>query len=222
MMKRPRLFLLLYGIAAFLDVIVPMLIPSFSDIRYLAKPALMLLLMAFVFFSKDVERKPTLLAALFFAWLGDVFLMIPGSNPIFFQLGLGSFSVMQWIYIDMFRKQINKVLSPVNGMTVILSMYVLGLLSLLLPNMNLALAIPVVIYAISLGTMLWFASQRKSSVSLWNYQTIFLGAILFVLSDSLLAINKFYHSFPGNSFWVMSTYILAQLLLTQGLVKLRS
>lgn len=214
--------MLLYGIAAFMDVIVPMLFPSLSQVRYLAKPALMLLLMAYVFVSKDVERKPTILLALFFAWLGDVFLMIPGSNPLYFQLGLGGFLIMQWIYIEMFKKQINKVLSPVNGMTVLVAIYVIGLLSLLLPQMNLALAIPVVIYAISLGTMLWFASQRKSSVSLWNYQCILSGAILFVLSDSLLAINKFYHSFPGNSFWVMSTYILAQLLLTQGLVKLRS
>lgn len=221
-MKGPRFFLLLYGIAAFMDVIVPMLFPSLSQVRYLAKPALMLLLMAYVFVSKDVERKPTILLALFFAWLGDVFLMIPGSNPLYFQLGLGGFLIMQWIYIEMFKKQINKVLSPVNGMTVLVAIYVIGLLSLLLPQMNLALAIPVVIYAISLGTMLWFASQRKSSVSLWNYQCILSGAILFVLSDSLLAINKFYHSFPGNSFWVMSTYILAQLLLTQGLVKLRS
>lgn len=221
-MKGPRLFLLLYGIAAFLDVIVPMLFPSFSQVRYLAKPALMLLLMAYVFVSKDVERKPSILLALFFAWLGDVFLMIPGSNPLFFQLGLGGFLIMQWLYIDMFKKQINKVLSPVNGMTIVVAIYVLGLLSLLLPQMNLALAIPVIVYAISLGTMLWFASQRKSSVSLWNYQCILGGAVLFVLSDSLLAINKFYYSFPGNSFWVMSTYILAQLLLTQGLVKLRS
>ncbi|AWL09879.1 hypothetical protein HME7025_02030 [Aquirufa nivalisilvae] len=221
-MKGPRIFLLLYGIAAFMDVIVPMLFPSLSQVRYLAKPALMLLLMAYVFVSKDVERKPTILLALFFAWLGDVFLMIPGSNPLYFQLGLGGFLIMQWIYIEMFKKQTNKVLSPVNGMTVLVAIYVIGLLSLLLPQMNLALAIPVVIYAISLGTMLWFASQRKSSVSLWNYQCILSGAILFVLSDSLLAINKFYHSFPGNSFWVMSTYILAQLLLTQGLVKLRS
>ncbi|MHA8060287.1 lysoplasmalogenase [Aquirufa beregesia] len=221
-MKGPRLFLLLYVIAAVMDVIIPMLFPSISPIRYVAKPALMLLLMAYVFVSKDVERKPTILLALFFAWLGDVFLMIPGSNPLFFQLGLGGFLIMQWIYIDMFRKQINKVLSPVNGVTIVVAIYVLGLLSLLLPQMNLALAIPVVIYAISLGTMLWFALQRKSSVSLWNYQWILGGAILFVLSDSLLAINKFYYSFPGNSFWVMSTYILAQLLLTQGLVKLRS
>ncbi|CAM3339252.1 lysoplasmalogenase [Aquirufa ecclesiirivi] len=221
-MKEPRLFLLLYGIAAFMDVIIPMLFPSFAHIRYVAKPALMLLLMAYVFTSNDVERKPTILLALFFAWLGDVFLMIPGSSPLFFQLGLGGFLIMQWIYIDMFRKQISKVLSPVNGMTLIVSIYVIGLLSLLLPSMNLALAIPVIIYAISLGTMLWFASQRKSSVSRWNYQCILSGATLFVVSDSLLAINKFYYSFPGNSFWVMSTYILAQLLLTQGLVKLRS
>ncbi|MFL0161465.1 lysoplasmalogenase [Aquirufa salirivi] len=221
-MKGPRLFLLLYGIAAFMDVIIPMLFPSIAQIRYIAKPALMLLLMAYVFTSKDVERKPTILLALFFAWLGDVFLMIPGSSPLFFQLGLGGFLIMQWIYIDMFRKQISKVLSPVNGMTLIVSIYVIGLLSLLLPSMNLALAVPVIIYAFSLGTMLWFASQRKSSVSRWNYQIILSGATLFVVSDSLLAMNKFYYSFPGNSFWVMSTYILAQLLLTQGLVKLRS
>jgi uncharacterized membrane protein YhhN len=39
-----------------------------------------------------------------------------------------------------------------------------------------------------------------------------------VISDSLLAYNKFVQSIPQNSFWVMGTYILAQLLLSIGLV----
>ncbi|RXK49792.1 lysoplasmalogenase [Aquirufa rosea] len=221
-MKGPKFFLLLYGVAAFLDVLLPMIFPSLSEIKYWAKPALMICLMVYVGISTEVDRKPLVLAALFFAWLGDVFLMVPGNNPLFFQLGLGGFLIMQWIYIYLFKGHIKQVLVPINGMTLLVAIYVLVLLALLLPNMNFGLAIPVVVYAISLGTMLWFASQRKASVSTWNYQWVFLGAILFVLSDSLLAINKFYHSFPGNSFWVMSTYILAQLLLTQGLVKLRS
>jgi uncharacterized membrane protein YhhN len=80
------------------------------------------------------------------------------------------------------------------------------------------LQIPVIVYALALGTMLFFALNRKKDHS---YNQVVLGAVLFVSSDSILAILKFYYSFLGNSLAVMGTYIAAQLLLSLGLCKLQ-
>ena len=45
------------------------------------------------------------------------------------------------------------------------------------------------------------------------------GALLFVLSDSVLAINKFYQSFEAAGVVVMTTYGLAQLFITEGAIR---
>jgi uncharacterized membrane protein YhhN len=63
--------------------------------------------------------------------------------------------------------------------------------------------------------MLYFASKLGDKMIFW-------GALLFVISDSLLALGKFKYAIPGNSFWVMSTYIMAQLVLITRLRRLQS
>lgn len=45
------------------------------------------------------------------------------------------------------------------------------------------------------------------------------GAVFFIISDSVLAINKFYLSFSGAAWIIMITYVLAQWLITEGLVR---
>lgn len=191
----------------YVDAVLELLAPwVFPDARYVTKPLLMLLLAGFV----GLESKP-LLVVLFFAWLGDVFLLIPGDNPLFFQLGLGSFLFMQFAYIRLFHLRSRGfwhwALLPI-------AIYVVSLLSFLWPHLAEGLRIPVLVYAVALGAMLYFGIKLSDQVIFW-------GALLFVISDSLLALGKFYYAIPGNSFWVMSTYILAQLLLITRLRKLQ-
>jgi uncharacterized membrane protein YhhN len=45
-----------------------------------------------------------------------------------------------------------------------------------------------------------------------------LGALLFVISDSLLAINKFYQDIPLAGVLIMLTYGLAQLFIMEGAI----
>ena len=48
---------------------------------------------------------------------------------------------------------------------------------------------------------------------------VFFGAIAFVISDSILAINKFYAPFEKSSFFIMLTYLVAQYLIVVGILK---
>jgi hypothetical protein len=43
-------------------------------------------------------------------------------------------------------------------------------------------------------------------------------AIFFVLSDGILAMNKFYSLIYLRSFWLMSTYLSAQIMLVYGIL----
>ncbi|MEY4954358.1 MAG: hypothetical protein RI981_443 [Bacteroidota bacterium] len=199
--------LIAYGLVSCME-----LLASHSAIRYVTKPLLMILLGIFVYgFGLKPAMRNALLCTLFFAWLGDVFLLIPGGAALYFQLGLGAFLIMQITYIRQFVKlgalRWSYVLVPV-------LLYVIGFLAFLYPNLPAALLAPVVVYALALGSMLYFAFQISNFELRW-------GAFLFVVSDSLLAFGKFYFEYPWNSFAVMSTYILAQLLLIRALCKLQ-
>jgi len=215
-----RIALLIYsliGAVNLLSVVVeqPLL-------RTLTKPLLMPMLMLYVFSQTHMLNRNKLIFILIFAWFGDLFLLIPGNSPLYFQLGLGSFLIMQIGYIRLFSVQ-NKhggfVLNQwISWPIVPVILYVAFLLAILMPFIPIALFVPVSLYALALGSMFYSAFLRKIDSS---YFLILLGAMFFVFSDSFLAIAKFYYSFPGNSLLIMITYIPAQLLLVLGLCKLQ-
>ena len=49
---------------------------------------------------------------------------------------------------------------------------------------------------------------------------VLIGAVFFVTSDSILAINKFYCPVPNPLLWIMSTYLIAQFCLVKGILKM--
>ncbi|UAJ14495.1 lysoplasmalogenase [Aquirufa lenticrescens] len=209
-----NVFLKLFWLDAILELLSPILFSNFPEIRYVTKPLLMILLMGHI---AQENPKPALFITAIFALLGDVFLMLPGDSPLFFQLGLGAFLIMQVSYICLFAKQASEeawipayARSPLAGALI----YVFSFLAFLNPYLAGGMKIPVTLYAFALGSMLYFAIRLKN-------QTIVLGAFFFVVSDSVLAFGKFYYSFPGISTVVMSTYIVAQLLLISALCKLQ-
>jgi hypothetical protein len=143
--------------------------------------------------------------------------MLPGDSPLYFQLGLGSFLIMQLSYIRLFFRQASEhAWIPVHARQPLVGIliYVFSFLAFLNPYLSEAMKIPVTFYAFALGSMLYFAIRLNNRMITW-------GAFLFVVSDSVLAFGKFYYSFPGISFVVMSTYIVAQLLLISALCKLQ-
>src|SRR5690606_17676378 len=80
------------------------------------------------------------------------------------------------------------------------------------------LLIPVNIYAVVIclmwGLALHFVSDSKK---FWS-MPIAAGALLFVVSDSILAINRFYYPIPAGGLLVMATYGISQLLICYGVL----
>jgi hypothetical protein len=63
------------------------------------------------------------------------------------------------------------------------------------------------------------AAFRKGSVSYNSYSWVLAGAVLFILSDSTIALNKFLQHFEASSLLVMTTYGAAQWLIVWGISK---
>jgi uncharacterized membrane protein YhhN len=215
-----RIALLIYSLIGALNVWSAVIEQPL--LHTLTKPLLMPMLLLYVFSQTHIVIRNKLIFILVFAWFGDMFLLVPGNSPLYFQLGLASFLIMQIGYIRLFSSQSSEgnfnLRLWFSWPIIPILIYVVGFLAFLMPLIPVALYIPVGLYAVALGSMLHAAYLRKMDSS---YYLILIGATFFVVSDSLLALAKFYFSFPGNSIMIMGTYIPAQLLLTLGLCKLQ-
>ena len=173
--------------------------------------------MAYFFFSVEKRNKMAFftILALFFSWLGDVFLMFQDIYSLYFILGLISFLTAHVLYTIIFRKT-NRGFKPrpfTHATGFLLIIYGILLLTLLWPGLA-GMKVPVALYTTVILAMALSALYRKAEGS----SLVLLGAILFVGSDSMLAMNKFSEPFTGARFWIMATYILAQFLITMGLI----
>jgi uncharacterized membrane protein YhhN len=189
------------------------------------KPLILPILMVIVTFSENFSTKKILLTALLFSWIGDIILLFSDKGELYFIFGLVSFLVSHLVYIVLFNKQQttrendNKVQFWL-GVFLILG-YFTFMIFTLFPKLG-PLKIPVLVYAIVITTMLFFAFKGSLNWSIPANKYIFIGAIVFVSSDSVLAFNKFYAPIEHASFYIMATYCLAQYLIVKGILKLNS
>jgi uncharacterized membrane protein YhhN len=79
--------------------------------------------------------------------------------------------------------------------------------------------IPVLVYGIVISVMFLLALHMLFIKNKEAGKLMMFGALLFIASDSILAINKFYESFEYAGIAIMLTYGIAQLLITLGAVR---
>lgn len=155
--------------------------------------------------------------ALLFSLAGDILLMFDDQNPMFFLFGLIAFLIAHIMYIIVFLKHRNKSKQPFLFITILL-IYAVGLFYLLKSGLG-AMLLPVVFYMIVILTMATTAFLRKGNVPFQNYNLVFLGAVLFLVSDSLLSLNMFYKPIPFANILIMLTYGFAQFFIVLGILK---
>lgn len=196
------------------------------DVHHITKPLLMPILLVYLRKSMKAPLNTSFMfavGALLFSFGGDSLLMYD-SKPIYFLLGLGSFAIAQTMYIFAFRKARHETdwrLPTVYRLAYATPfvIFVVVLLWMLLPEVGADMQIPVTVYALLILSMAVSAVYRVNRTNQDSYNQVFMGAVLFVLSDTLLAINKFHTPMENSRIWVMSTYILAQWNIINGLLK---
>lgn len=195
---------------------------DFQLLHTISKPLLLPALMGY-FLSSVTTRNFYFLSALIFCWAGDVLLMFQGAE-IFFILGLVAFLIGHLFYMISYQKlrQTDKKGSGLlNTQKMRYSLPIVlagtGLVTILFPHLG-GLKIPVMIYALVLTLMVLQALFRFGFTSQKSFALVFVGAVFFMVSDSVLAINKFMHALPMASLAIMITYIIAQYLIVQGAI----
>lgn len=215
--------LLLKGYIGISVVYLSIILLGHEAIAWFLKPLLLPFLLFSVYTFEKFPTKNLLLSALTFSWIGDVILMFADKGELYFIFGLVSFLISHILYIVLFSKQGNTTDYKKNiifwiGLILII-LYLKSMLTLLFPKLG-DLKIPVSIYALTISIMLlvalkgYFSWKKPANIS------ILFGAMFFVTSDSILAINKFYEPLPYAAFLIMFTYLVAQFAIVIGIQKL--
>ncbi len=186
------------------------------QVLYLAAKPLLMITLALYFISASKgypSWRVYVVIALVFSWAGDVFLI---SNDMFIA-GLVSFLMAHVFYIIAYHKTgaASGKLRPLD----IIKFILFGALLIwtIYPGLG-GMLIPVLIYALLLLSMGVWAHKRRGATSATSFTLVATGAILFVISDGLIAVNKFAFEVPAERLLVMSTYIAAQYLIVRGLL----
>lgn len=213
----------LYSFVCFSIVYLVFLLLGKEDIAWFLKPFLLPFLLVAVHLQKQFTTKKLLLIALTLSWIGDIILLFAEKGEIYFIAGLIAFLLSHIFYIVLFNKQtivftIKDKLVFLLGIILILT-YLITMMSVLLPSLG-DLTIPVLVYAFTLSIMLFCGFKGFLNWQKPGNIIILIGAVFFVTSDSFLAFDKFYFPFPNSSFLIMFTYVVAQYLITLGILKL--
>jgi uncharacterized membrane protein YhhN len=182
-----------------------------------AKPMLMITL-SWYYYSNTKKINIHFTLGLFFSFLGDVLLL--GTGETYFVFGLLFFLIAHIFYIIMVIKMIRNT----KPKEFIIACIPFLLLFIVLINVLYAglgsMKIPVIVYAMTISffgivsLILYLQTKTKTSLLL------VVGVLIFITSDTILALNLFYKKQSFYPLLIMLTYVLAQYLICRFVLKL--
>lgn len=155
-----------------------------------------------------------IIAGLCGGFIGDLFLSF---DTKFFLQGLASFLIGHILYITAFVYYGGIALYPViYSILIIISLtYLAVFFKTLTKKMDMVIICAIIAYVIILNLMVMSALHMERQSGLFPF--ILTGAILFFISDSVLAVQLFQKEFKLNHFIILSTYYGAQLFIALGI-----
>ena len=189
------------------------------------KPLLMISLMVYYLSSrkgKITHLSKMMIGALIFSWFGDVLLMLQGQVERVFIFGLAAFLIAHVFYIFSYKLAKYEKLGELNKSFVrtriAFLLFIGGALIYMLYPFLTDLLIPVAAYTSVIVAMGIFALLRRGWTVDKSFIMVYSGALLFIMSDSIIAINKFMSPIIQASLLIMATYIAAQFLIVKGII----
>ena len=179
----------------------------------------MVSILAYVQWTGPFNKQFYLLQLAFlFAWLGDVFLAFQKTHSLFFIIGACFFLIQHnfyiWLNLLSRGKPISIIRAPYWGLPNIA--YVILFSVNCMADVNMIMRSECMIYSFFLGSSFYTAFYREMP-NRQKYWTIVIGFAWFVLSDILLAVDKFLYPMTqaqGSS--ILFTYYVAQTLICLG------
>jgi Predicted membrane protein len=149
--------------------------------------------------------------SLSFSTLGDMFLGIDGEK--LFVFGLASFLIAHLLYIVLFMRNSKHARAGQKAFAALLMIFTAAMFAWLWPNLG-DLKLPVAAYLCAItgmGVTALLAGFRAP----W----IIIGAMLFIVSDSMIAVSKFKSPIAYGDYLIWATYYIGQLFIAFGFIR---
>ncbi|MFO8017151.1 MAG: lysoplasmalogenase [Promethearchaeia archaeon] len=190
-----------------------------KKLRWVTKPLLLPFIIVVYISGAFPDLNILLIIGLIFGWLGDIFLMIDREEK-WFILGLGSFLMGHIFYIIIFLLSIPNLLDfSFLGIlylipAALIALYVLYRIKGKMGDMTKPVLIYMgVIFLMGLSAVLRYAGGQEISFFL-----VLIGSILFIISDGLIALDKFHKEIDQVHVYIMATYAIAQFCIAYGFI----
>jgi uncharacterized membrane protein YhhN len=176
-------------------------------IHYAFKPLTMVLIISLAWertLASPSSYGYLVISGLCLSLLGDIFLMLPKNR---FRPGLVAFLAAHVLYIFALSQGIQ-----LRSYFVLVPLLLLGAIiyAVIFKNIR-RLRVPVLVYVLVLSLLAWVAINRHLTFADQASLLVMLGGLLFFVSDSALAVNRFRKKFWLAEILILSAYFAAQL-----------
>ncbi len=220
--RDPRINITLFLLALMGTVIAQ--VKGWHGLEFVCRPAMMVIL-SFWFYhnSRRFGDRFTLLVqgGLFFSLVGDIAFMFQHVDEFNFLLGIAALLIAQLFYTLAFAQNAVDV-GDLDGLFVSLLLAV-GIVAYgfffsydLMRYLDGDIAIPVLAFMITAVLMGIGAGLRFKRTFPRSFWIVLIGALLFIVSDSLLVRDRFARPIAYGNVMIMLTYGTAQLLFAAG------
>lgn len=215
----------IWPVAAFVFAVLEALAvwKNWNKLEFVAKPTVMFCLFLWLYVSTGLRGLALWFGlGLGFSLVGDVFLMIPLDRM--FLPGLVAFLFTHISYLIGFKREFITVTVWSLILMVILAMIALSVVRRIVSAMRAigqdGLVTPVIVYAVVISVMLYAAMTTLASPAWKPGAALFVsvGALLFYVSDLILAWNKFVVPIRNGRLFNMMAYHLGQIVLIAGII----
>lgn len=186
---------------------------------FLTKSLSIFLLIFFIFSSSTLFKgRNFAIYALFCSGLGDIFLTFQGEQ--YFLTGVFFFLIAHVFYILIFLSLLKKPFFLTGYQKhsivfiILFSLFALIFVSFFVSGL---LKFSLYLYTTIITLMICTAAMLKPFPS-----QIFIGAVLFGISDTLLGTSIFVFSYPGQAYFIWFSYYLAQIFMVNGILNLHN
>ena len=219
MLKKHTKFNLLFAFIFFLQLLAEY--HQLVRLRAVSKPMIVLSLMLLICVTTKLKGRfhKRIFAGLVFALAGDILMMQVTTDLVYFNYGLAAFLICHFCYISAFYLDFRSAPElDKKGAKLAIALCALcsiGFYFYIRPHLG-PMRLQVLTYTIVISLMLMMAAFRNRRVNRSSFLLIMTGAILFYLSDALLAFNQFVQRFDHAALLVIATYMAAQYLIVMG------
>lgn len=161
-------------------------------------------------------------AALLLAWLADILMILSENAPEFFAYGQTALLAAQIIYIFIFYSAHTSTRYTPNRIFITSRILILAFaggafLNVLWPSLGGA-KFYVLLYTVVILLMGVTAVLRREKTSANSFSFVYGGALMLIVSDGMVAVSRFLHSFAFQSELIMISYMLAQFFIVKGII----